>query len=61
MNKTSTRKKANTSINNNKDSELSEIFVEAPDSKVIDRILNYSKALSIKSSSKIKEVEVVLN
>jgi hypothetical protein len=64
MNKTSTTKKiiepANTKMNEELDSSKNEFLFE-PGNNVINNILNYSKALSIRKSESGECFEMVLN
>ncbi len=62
MNKTSTKKIIG-SINTKKNEELDNTneFPFEPGNNVINNILNYSKALSIRKSKSMEHFEVVLN
>ena len=60
MNKTSTQKKFSTEFNTNETKSF-ETGNEMPAESVINNILNYSKALSIKKSKNLEHFEIVLN
>ena len=62
MNKTSTKKKLIGSINKMKAGiDNNENFLTQPGDNVIDNILNYSKALSIRKSNSLSHFEMLLN
>ena len=63
MNKTSTNKKGSRSTNKKMNEELdnTEEFPYTPGNNVINNILNYSKALSIRTSKRLEHFEIVLN
>lgn len=63
MNKTSTSKKINEPINTKMNEQLDnkKEFPFEPGKNVINNILNYSKALSIRRSKSMKNFEMVLN
>ena len=60
MNKISTKKTIHLSTPKMK-AELVNKFTEEPSNSIINNILNYSKALSIRSSKNIEHFEMVLN
>ena len=61
MSKTSTLKKTN-SISAHSKSEKTQPFEgQEPSNRVIQAILNYSKALSVHPSKNIQHVELILN
>ena len=60
MNKTSTQKKFSTEFNTNETKSF-ETGNEMPAESVINNILNYLKALSIKKSKNLEHFEIVLN
>lgn len=61
MNKTSTSKKIITSPIQMNEKDNAEEFPYEPGNNVINNILNYSKALSIKKSKSMSHFEIVLN
>lgn len=63
MNKTSTTKKITEPISTKMNEQLDnkKEFPFEPGNNVIDNILNYSKALSIRKSKSMKHFEMVLN
>ncbi len=63
MNKISTKKKCIKSVNTKMTENTADIneFPCEPGSSVINNILNYSKALSIRKSASMEYFEVVLN
>jgi hypothetical protein len=62
MSKTSTTKKIITSPTNmNEELDNTKEFPYEPGNNVINNILNYSKALSIRKSKNIEHFEMVLN
>lgn len=63
MNKTSTPKKIIEPVNQKMNEEIDnkKEFPFEPGKNVINNILNYSKALSIRKSKTLKHIEMVLN
>jgi hypothetical protein len=63
MSKTSTTKKITspTSTQMNANIDNTNEFLYEPGNNVINNILNYSKALSIRKSKSLKHFEIVLN
>ncbi len=65
MNKNSTKKKlivsVNTKMNEELDNAKAKEFPYQPGNNVINNILNYSKALSIRKSKSLAHFEMVLN
>ena len=63
MNKTSTLKKIIEPVNTKMNEEIDnkKEFPFEPGKNVINNILNYSKALSIRKSKCIEHIEIVLN
>lgn len=63
MNKTFTQKKISTSQSQkvNEVLENASDFTSEPDANIINNILNYSKALSIRKSKNVEYIETVLN
>ena len=63
MNKISTNKKNEESLNQKMNEAIDNFkeFPYTPDDNVINNILNYSKALSIRSSKSLEHFELVLN
>ena len=61
MNHTSTKKSILSSHLLNNETEQSKEFPFEPSNNVINIILNYSKALSIRKSKSIEYIEMVLN
>jgi hypothetical protein len=63
MNKTSTPKKITEPVNEkmNEAIDNKKEFPFEPGNNVINTILNYSKALSIRKSTSLKHIEIVLN
>lgn len=61
MNNTSTKKNILSTPLLNNETELLNDFPFEPSNNVINKILNYSKALSIRKSKNIEFIEMVLN
>lgn len=63
MNKTSTPKKITEPVNEkmNETIDNKKEFPFEPGNNVINTILNYSKALSIRKSANLEHIEIVLN
>lgn len=61
MNKTSTKKR--TELKTKMDEAVDNVnnVWEEPNDNIINNILNYSKALSIRKSKRVKHIELVLN
>jgi hypothetical protein len=60
MNKTST-KKSTDSLNTKTIENRENDFPFEPGDDIVNNILNYSKALSVRKSKNVKHIEVVLN
>ena len=61
MSKTSTQKEITNREQNFQVLSETEDFQSEPRKNVIDNILNYSKALSVRKSAMIENVEMILN
>jgi hypothetical protein len=61
MNKTTTKKMMTEPLKLNEDSEMQNEFFAQPGNHVINNILNFSKALSIKKLKNERLIELVLN
>lgn len=61
MNKTSTKKTVLPDTEMNKEIDITNDFPYEPGNNVINNILNYSKALSIRKSRQMDYFEIVLN
>ena len=61
MSKTSTQKEITNQQENFQVLSETEDFQSEPGKNVIDNILNYSKALSVRKSAMIENVEMILN
>lgn len=62
MNKTSTKKIIElTNARMTEEVDNSNNYLAEPSSNVINNILNYSKALSVRKSKNLKQIELVLN
>jgi hypothetical protein len=60
MHRTFTRKKI-IKISEDQNSVINDVNVSVPSNEVIQNILNYSKALSIRKSRMIEKFEMILN
>lgn len=61
MNKTTTKKMMDEHVKMNEEVDMQNEFAEEPGNQVINNILNFSKALSIKKLKNETTVELVLN
>jgi hypothetical protein len=61
MNKTSTKQKSELKTKMNEEIDNAKNYTDEPGKNIINNILNYSKALSIRKSKSIENIELVLN
>jgi len=61
MNKTSTKQKSELKTKMNEAVDDEKNYLDEPGNNIINNILNYSKALSIRKSKSIENIELVLN
>ncbi len=61
MSKTSTKKIIELKTEMNEEFENAKNYLDEPNNSIINNILNYSKALSVRKSKKLEHIELVLN
>lgn len=61
MSKTSTKQKSELKNKMNEEIDNEKNYMDEPGKNIINNILNYSKALSIRKSKSIENIELVLN